>query len=121
MKADSDHISDSKVKRHEVQLALEISDIIDELNSLNRLFEAQKDVLDTAVKILTDRNGQTNKDRYQDLRKKLSVIITQDVGGYINQVKRMTADALRTKNSVSLKSVPSLREVLYIKLCVQSD
>lgn len=95
MKSNSDDIGDSQTKRDEVKLALEISDIIDELNSLNRLFEAQRDALDTAVKILK------NQSQYKRLKDRLSIVIAQDIEGYIKQVKRMTADAQRTKDSVS--------------------
>lgn len=103
MKANSDDIGDSQTKRDEVKLALELSDIIDELNSVNRLFEAQKDALDTAIKIFTSlHKSETGRDRYRHLPERLSAIITQDIEGYIKQVKRMTADAQRTKESVSL-------------------
>lgn len=98
MKSNSNDISDSQTKRDEVKLALEISDIIDELNSINRLFEAQKDALDTAVNIFS---SLADRGRYRELKERLSVIITQDIEGYIKQVKRMTADAQRTKDSVS--------------------
>jgi hypothetical protein len=101
MKSSSDGISESQTKREEVKLALELTDIIDELNSINRLFEAQKDALDTAVKIFDKIDwGVSEQDRYKPLKEKLSIIMTQDIGRYMKQVKRMIADAQRTKDSV---------------------
>jgi hypothetical protein len=102
MKSNPDDISDSQTKREEVKLALELTDIIDELNSINRLFEAQRDALDTAVKIFDNLDwGVSEQNRYKWLKEKISVIVTQDIERYIKQVKRMTADAQRTKDSVS--------------------
>ena len=115
MKSNSDDISESQTKRQEVELALELTDIIDELNSMNRLFEAQKDALDTAVKIFDNLDwGISDQDRYKPLKEKLSIIKTQDIERYIKQVKRMTADAQRTKDSVSLWSAcHSLAEYMF--------
>ncbi|KAK3384848.1 hypothetical protein B0H63DRAFT_172340 [Podospora didyma] len=88
-------ISDSTTKRDGVKLALEIADIIDELNSISRLFEAQIDVLDTAINALSTRD-----ERFAKLRETLIDIVTQDITGYKKQVKRMTEDAQRTKDSL---------------------
>jgi hypothetical protein len=115
MKSNSDDISESQTKREEVRLALELTDIIDELNSMNRLCEAQKDALDTAVKIFDNLDwGISDQDRYKPLKEKLSIIKAQDIERYIKQVKRMTADAQPTKDSVSLWSAcHSLAEYMF--------
>ncbi|KAF5005374.1 hypothetical protein FDECE_8186 [Fusarium decemcellulare] len=89
----SDDISDPEMKRDEVKLALEIADIIDELNSLNRVFEQQKDALDTAIDILPD-------DKFNSLKETLKNLVTKDIEGYMKQVKRMTEDARRTKDGL---------------------
>jgi hypothetical protein len=44
MKSDTNHVSGSQTKREEVKLVLELTDLTDELNGINRLFEAQRDV-----------------------------------------------------------------------------
>jgi hypothetical protein len=115
MKSNSDDISESQTKREEVRLALELTDIIDELNSMNRLCEAQKDALDTAVKIFDNLDwGISDQDRYKPLKEKLSLIKAQDIERYIKQVKRMTADAQPTKDSVRLWSAcHSLAEYMF--------
>lgn len=93
-------ISDTEMKREEVKLALEIADIIDELNSMQRLFETQKDVLSSAVKLLSDKGNQNAA-----LIDKIWHIIHQDIEGYRKQVKRMMDDAKRTKGGVSLRQI----------------
>jgi DNA gyrase/topoisomerase IV subunit A len=99
----------SQIKRREVELALELTDIIDELNTINRLFEAQKDALDAAVKIFGNiGQNMAERVRYEPLKDKLSIIMTRDIEEYIKQVKRMTADAQRTKDNVSPWSVHHL-------------
>ncbi|OAK95030.1 hypothetical protein IQ06DRAFT_63520 [Phaeosphaeriaceae sp. SRC1lsM3a] len=96
----SKNISDPDTKREEVKLALELSDIMDELNSINRLFEAQIDVLEAAENMfsaLKGRGGQV--EGYRQLR--VTMASTKvDVEGYMKQVKRMTADAQRTQDSL---------------------
>ncbi|KAH7066089.1 hypothetical protein BKA63DRAFT_155094 [Paraphoma chrysanthemicola] len=100
MKSNSDDISDSQTKRDEVNLALEISDIIDELNSIDRVFQMQKDTLETATKRFEGVGIQPGKGRYLQLAQKLSVINTQYIEAYMKQIKHMTADAHRTKDSL---------------------
>ena len=90
-------ISDTEMKREEVKLALEIADIIDELNSMQRLFETQKDVLNSALKLLSEKGNQNAA-----LIDKIWHLINQDVEVYKKQVKRMMDDAKRTKEGVSL-------------------
>ena len=98
----SDDISDPKTKRDEVKLALEIADIIDELNSINRLFESQKDTLETVVKLLRPYS------RYDTLRDTVIRLINQDIESYSKQVRRMMGDARRTKEGVSTGFLPLL-------------
>ncbi|CAI6340753.1 unnamed protein product [Periconia digitata] len=94
-------ILDAQTKRDEVELALELSDIIDELNSLTRLFEAQKDALDTAIKILSSQELTVEeRKRYTGLREKLGVVVEQDLEGYVRQVRRMVGDAGRARASL---------------------
>lgn len=91
-------------KRKEVNLVLEISDIIDELNSINRLFQTQWDTLKAAAKSLSieGTKHEDHGDRYIKLSKAFIDIIDQHIKGYMKQVERMTADADRTKKSVSV-------------------
>ncbi|KAH6885412.1 hypothetical protein B0T10DRAFT_577100 [Thelonectria olida] len=86
----SNNVIDPEMKRNEVKLALEIADIIDELNSLNRVFEAQEDALYQAIRTLPDNS----------LRQTLESLVTEDIESYKREVKRMTDDARRTKESL---------------------
>ncbi|CAN9455834.1 unnamed protein product [Alternaria sp. RS040] len=85
----------TQTKRREVELVLELTDIIDELNTIDRLFEAQWNALDAAVKIVHNLGP-----RYVSLEHKLYSIQTQDIKEYRKQVGRMTADAQRTKDNL---------------------
>jgi len=73
---------------------LDIADVIDELNSIRRLFEAQKDVLTTAARVLGGIKA------YADTRKELLQLINQDIGGYMHQIDRLSRDAKRTRVAV---------------------
>ena len=98
------------MKREEVKLALEVSDMIDELHSINRLFEVQADVLQLAAKVIyniAENSGKSTdrwRDPYRNLHNRFKKILEQDIPGYQIQVKRMMADAQRTKDSVCSSS-----------------
>ncbi|RYO54925.1 hypothetical protein AA0116_g9317 [Alternaria tenuissima] len=85
----------TQTKRREVELVLELTDIIDELNTIDRLFDAQWDALDAAVKIVHNLGP-----RYVSLKHKLDSIKTQDILEYRKQVGRMTVDAKRTEDNL---------------------
>ena len=105
MESDTNSIVGSQTKS-EVKLVLELTDIIDELNSINHLFEAQRDTLDTTVKSFDNSDWfAPEEDRYKLLTEELSTMITQYMESCMKQVKRMTANAQRTKDCVSLWSV----------------
>lgn len=101
MNSDPEGIIDPQSKRKEVKLELEISDIIDELNSINRVFEAQKDTLETAVNVLNENDSQGFKNQaLVELGGHLKSSVIPDIEGYMKQLKRTTADAQRTKDNV---------------------
>ncbi|KAH5110779.1 hypothetical protein HBH71_168650 [Parastagonospora nodorum] len=98
MESDTNSIVGSQTKS-EVKLVLELTDIIDELNSINHLFEAQRDTLDTTLKSFDNSDWfAPEEDRYKLLTEELSTMITQYMESCMKQVKRMTANAQRTKD-----------------------
>jgi Mg2+ and Co2+ transporter CorA len=92
--AEAPKLGDPKVKREQVKCVLELADIVDELNSVRRLFETQEDVLRSASRALQDRPG------YEATAKTLQAVARQDLNGYIKQVDRLSRDAQRTKDAV---------------------
>jgi hypothetical protein len=80
---------------------LEIADILDELNSIDRLFESQIDALRSLGDILPPTSG------YSALRVKVEELVVRDIRGYQKQVGRMMSDARRTKDSVRLNPLLS--------------
>jgi len=90
-------VGDTETKREEVKLALELADVIDELNSIRRLFEAQEDVLKTAIRQLSRGVGRYE---YESTCDRLVRLVEQDIDSYIKQVDRLTRDAQRTRDAV---------------------
>lgn len=90
-------IRDRATKREEVKLALEIADILDELNSIDRLFEAQADALAAMADNIRLLPGM-----FQTLVERVDELVGRDIAGYRKQVGRMMEDARRTKNNVSV-------------------
>lgn len=96
-------VADTAQKRKQVRCVLEIADIIDELNSIRRLFEARRDVLTTAVRT------PEKEIRYKGLSETLRSLSEQDVGGYIKQVDRLSRDAQWTRDAVWLGEPSTFR------------
>lgn len=86
------------MKRDEIKLTLELNDIIDELNSLNRVFDAQRDALDGIDRSLEALFGPASRN---DLQKAVQGLVDSDMEGYRKALKRMMDDAGRTKKGVS--------------------
>lgn len=80
-----------------MKLALEIADILDELNSIDRLFVEQADALAELARNVQMHDGVF----FGTLASKVRGLIERDIGGYRKQVGRMMEDARRTKDTVS--------------------
>lgn len=78
---------------------MEIADILDELNSIDRVFEAQIDALTALRENISWQAGAEGSD-YEWLRVKLMDLIKRVIPAYRKQVKRMMEDARRTKDNV---------------------
>ncbi|KAH9907232.1 hypothetical protein F4778DRAFT_721108 [Xylariomycetidae sp. FL2044] len=87
-------ISDPETKRDEVRLALEIADIIDELNIMDRLFEEQRSALTAALRALSGVNA------YPRLHAKIESLVFDDIPGHQKQVGQMISDATRAKEAL---------------------
>jgi hypothetical protein len=90
-------ITEPDQKQKEVQLALEVADIIDELNTVSRLFEVQQDTLDSISR-------QTHIPHFESFSRKMDRYSRVVVEDYRIQVNRLMKDAQRTQQSVSFVS-----------------
>ena len=81
---------------------MEIADILDELNSIDRVFEAQIDALTALIENISWQTGDEGSD-YGWLRVKLRDLINRVIPAYRKQVKRMMEDARRTKDNVRFR------------------
>lgn len=79
---------------------LEVADIIDELNTLNKLFTTQYEVLRSAVDEVERQGFDDNNQAWTDFKKRMDDLGTRDVVNLLAEVRQMTEDAKRTRTSV---------------------
>ena len=79
-----------------MKLVLELSDCLDELNSIDRVFHSQTD----ALMALSDNLYEIGFSPTDEPLKKIHELVDRDIAGYRKQVKQMVADAWRTKDNV---------------------
>jgi ABC-type transporter Mla subunit MlaD len=77
-------------KKEELQLVLEVSDIIDELNSVTRLLMVQRDTILNATSTI-----------FYGLPREILNSTLKNLEHYTSEIETMTNDAKRTYDSVS--------------------
>jgi hypothetical protein len=87
-------------KRAEAKLVLEVLDIIDELNSISRLLQTQKDTLVQTQNVILQHFTDAFGKKTPRMQRRIKEVVDKDLDGYLYQVKRMSEDAERTRASV---------------------
>ena len=100
MGLDSSREHSSNDVRAALTHSLEVADIIDELNTLSKLFRTQHEVLNSTLKELNRSHLVYRNISWEKLAKRVYKLDRKYVGYFVAEVEKMTEEAKRTRTSV---------------------